>query len=48
MGRRVQEIEESDEYVGKRMNTKLTKGLISPICPLRRTHWNDEKRARGN
>jgi len=29
----------------ERMNTKLTKRLISPISPLRRTHRNDGKRA---
>jgi len=30
----------------KRMNGKMTKRLTSPISPLKRTHWNDEKRAR--
>jgi len=28
-------------------NTKLTKRLTSPIPPLKRTHWDDGKRARG-
>jgi len=31
----------------ERMNTKLTKRLTFPISPLKRIHWNDEKRARG-
>ena len=30
----------------KRMIAKMTKRLPSPISPLKRTHWNDEKRAR--
>jgi len=29
----------------ERMNTKLTKKLTSPISPLKRTHWDDGKRA---
>ena len=32
----------------ERMNTKITKRLTSPISPMKRTHWNDGKRARGN
>ena len=30
----------------ERMNTKMTKKLTPPISPLKRIHWNDEKRAR--
>ena len=30
-----------------RKEAKMTKQLASPLCPLKRTHWNDEKRARG-
>ena len=30
----------------ERMNTKLTKRLTSLISPLKRIHWNDEKRAK--
>ena len=30
------------------MRAKITKRLTSPISPLKRTHWNDEKQARGN
>ena len=26
---------------------KMTKRLASPLCPVKRTHWNDGKRARG-
>ena len=26
---------------------KMTKKLASPLCPIKRTHWNDGKRARG-
>jgi len=32
----------------ERMKLKMTKILTSPICSVKRTHWNDEKRARGN
>ena len=32
----------------ERMKLKMTKRLTSPLCPLKRTHWNDGKRARGN
>jgi len=31
----------------ERMNIKMTKRLVSPLCPIKRTHWNDGKRARG-
>jgi len=31
----------------ERMNIKMTKRLKSPISPLKRTHWNDRKRAQG-
>jgi len=31
-----------------RMIAKMTKKLTSPISLLKRTHWNDGKRARGN
>ena len=31
----------------ERMNTKLIKRLTYPISSLKRTHWDDEKRARG-
>ena len=30
------------------MKLKMTKILTSTICPMKRTHWNDGKRARGN
>ena len=30
-----------------RKRAKMTKRLVSPLCPIKRTHWNDEKRARG-
>ena len=32
----------------ERMKLKMTKRLTSPLCPLKRAHWNDGKRARGN
>ena len=32
----------------ERMRAKMTKRLTSPISPLKRTHWNDEKQVRGN
>ena len=32
----------------ERMRAKMTKRLTSPISPLKRTHWNDEKRVRGS
>ena len=32
----------------ERMKLKMTKRLTSPICSLKRTHWNDGERARGN
>ena len=32
----------------ERMKAKMTKRLTSPISSLIRTHWNDEKRVRGN
>ena len=32
----------------ERMNAKIIKKLTSLISPLKRTHWNDGKRARGN
>ena len=31
----------------ERKGAKMTKKLASPLCPIKRTHWNDEKRARG-
>ena len=30
-----------------RKRAKMTKKLASPLCPIKRTHWNDGKRARG-
>ena len=30
----------------RRKRAKMTKRLASPLCPIKRTHWNDEKRAR--
>ena len=27
----------------ERMNIKMTKRLVSPLCPIKRTHWNDGK-----
>ena len=32
----------------EKMKLKMTKRLTSPIYSLKRTHWNDGKRARGN
>ena len=32
----------------ERMRVKMIKRLTSQICPLKRTHWNDRKRDRGN
>jgi len=32
----------------ERIRVKMTKRLTSPICPLKRTHWNYEKQTRGN
>jgi len=32
----------------ERMRARITKRLISLISPLKRTYWNDGKRARGN
>ena len=31
----------------ERKRAKMTKKLASPLCPIKRTHWNDRKRARG-
>ena len=31
----------------ERKRTKMKTRLASPLCPIKRTHWNDEKRARG-
>jgi len=42
-----EKMEESDEQV-REDESKDDKRLTSPICPLKRTHWNDGKRARGN
>ena len=30
-----------------RKRAKMTEKLASPLCPIKRTHWNDGKRARG-
>ena len=30
-----------------RKRAKMTKRLAFPLCPIKRTHWNDGKRARG-
>ena len=30
-----------------RKRAKMTKKLASLLCPIKRTHWNDGKRARG-
>ena len=30
-----------------RKRAKMTKKLASPLCPIKRTHWNDRKKARG-
>jgi len=30
----------------ERKIAKMTKRLASPLCPIKRTHWNDGKRAR--
>ena len=30
-----------------RKSAKMTKRLASPLCPIKRTHWNDGKKARG-
>ena len=30
-----------------RNRAKMTKLLASPLCPIKRIHWNDGKRARG-
>ena len=30
-----------------RKRAKMIKRLASPLCPIKRTHWNDGKRARG-
>ena len=30
-----------------RQEAKMKKHLASPLCPIKRTHWNDGKRARG-
>ena len=30
-----------------RKRAKMTKRLASPLCLIKRTHWNDGKRARG-
>ena len=27
--------------------TKMTEKLASPLCPIKTTHWNDGRRARG-
>ena len=32
---------------GGRKRAKMTKRLASPVCPIKRTQWNDEKRVRG-
>ena len=40
-------MEKSDEQVGED-KIKDDKKINPPLCPLKRTHWNDGKRARGN
>ena len=31
----------------RRKRAKMTKKLVLPLYPIKRTHWNDGKRARG-